>query len=229
MELQELQNNWESQFNENENQKKLVVDLYKESKQNKVKSKLRKLVVYNILFMIYNLIVVILTWSFIANYFPNPGVLLPGATLLILSFIAFYMNVFQLNDISKIKLDNPVVELQKTIEKLKIKRIKHNRFIFIFSYIYFWLMVVLIFNFNLFTLISTVWQNAALVVVFHVTFSILWFPIAFWLLKKYDMPDEKSKFWSKLKKDSFLTDQSVNFSLNDAQIFLQDIEVFEKS
>lgn len=228
MDLQKLQDNWESQFDIKGNEENLVLQLFRESRQNKVKSRLNYLVVYNILFMVYNLTVIILSWNYIAQSLPNPGYWIPGSLLIILSLIAFYMNVFQLNDVLNIKFDQPIVELQKTISKLKVKRIKHNRYIFIFSNIYFWLMIMMIFSLDLFALITTVWENAALVIIFHTLFSIIWFPIAFWLLNKYDMPDENSKFWAKLKKDSYLTDQSVNFSLNKTLGFLQEIESFEK-
>lgn len=228
MELQDLQNNWNSQFDTKGNKENLVLQLFKESRHNKVRSKLTKLIIYSVLYMIFNLTVIVYSWIFIANNFPNPGVLVPGITLLVLSFIAFYMNVFQLNDIAKIKFDTPIVELQKTVEKLKVKRIKHNRFIFIFHNIYFWMMVMLVFSFDLFGLISTVWENAQFLVIFHLCFSVLWFPIAFWLLKKYNSPLGHSKFWNRMQKDSYLTDQSVNTSLNSALGFIQEIEAFEK-
>lgn len=229
MDLQDLQNNWDNQFDTKEGKENLVMKLFKESRQNKVQSKLKRMVVYSILFMVFNLLVIIYSWIFIANNFPNLGVLVPGGALLIFSFIAFYMNVFQLNDISKIKFDAPIIDLQKTIEKLKIKRIRFMRFIFIFHNLYFWLMVVLVFSFDMFGFISTVWENAASLVILQVAFAILWFPIAFWLIKKYSQPKQKSKFWSKMSKDSFLTDQSVNLSLNRALGFLNEIEAFEKS
>lgn len=228
MELQDLQNNWDGQFDTTGNKENLVMKLFKESRQTKVQSKLKKMVIYAILFMIFNLFVIIYSWIFIANNFPNPGVLVPGVALLIFSFIAFYMNVFQLNDISKIKFDTPIVELQKTIEKLKIKRIRFMRYIFIFSNLYFWLMVMLVFSFDMFGFISTIWENAAYLVIFHVVFSILWFPISFWMIKKYEQANESSKFWKRMSKDSYLTDQSVNASLNSALGFLSEIESFEK-
>ncbi|NOR75956.1 MAG: hypothetical protein GQ525_12460 [Draconibacterium sp.] len=228
MNLQELQNSWKNQHSEQSKQNNLVIQLFKESRQNKVKSKLKKLVVYNILFMVFNLLVIIFSFKFIANNFPNPGVIIPAAVLIILSAIAFYKNVFQLDDISKIKFDTPIVKLQKIIEKLKVKRVKHNRFIFILSIIYFWLMVVLVFSFDIVTLISTVWQNAALVVIFHGAFIILWFPLAFWFLNKYNSTAGESKLWNKFGKNSYLTDHSVNSSLNSAQLFLQEIKEFEQ-
>lgn len=228
MELHDLQNNWDKQDNTQEIKNNIVIKLFKESRQNKVKSNLKKLVGYSILFMIFNLLVLVFAGKFAFSNYTNLGVVIPGVLLMILSAVVFLKNIAQLSDISKINYDLPVVQLQKIIERLKIKRVKHNRFIFIFSNIYFWLMVLLIFSLDFNVLISTVWQNAPLVIIIHTVLSILWYPLAFWLLKKYDQPDEQSKFWSKLKIDSYLTDQSVNFSLNNAQSFLNEIVVFEK-
>lgn len=228
MELQDIQNNWNNQFDTKGNNPNLVLQLFKESRQNKVRSKLTKVIIYTLLYMLFNLTIIVYSWMYIANHFPKLGVLVPGSILLILSYTAFFMNVFQLNDLAKIKFDTPIVELQKIIEKLKIKRIKHNRFIFIFSNIYFWMMVMLIFSFDLFELLSAVWENAPYVVIFHFCFSTLWFPIAFYLLKKYNSPLGHSKFWNRMKKDSYLTDQSVNESLNSALGFVREIEAFEK-
>ena len=228
MNIQDLQMDWGSQYDKRVAQNNLIITLFKESRQSKIRANFRKIAVYSILFMTFNIIVNSYTWLIVVTNFDNPSLRYTGILMLALSYIVIFMNAMQLNSISKINNSKPIVRLQKIIGKLKTQRIKHNRFIFIFSYLYFWLMVFLVFQLDLSILIPVVWKNAASVIIVNLGFLVLWFPLAFWFLKKYDSKDGLSKFWEKMKKESFLTDQSVNFSLNKALSYMQEIKAFEK-
>ena len=183
--------------------------------------------VFCILFMVYNLFVNIYSWIVLVTNFSNLSLRYTGIIMVILTYIAFHKNVLQLNSISKINNSKPIVESQKIIGKLKIQRIKHNRFIFIFANLHFWALVILVFQWDLSLLIPVVWENAAIVVVFHLGLLVLWFPLALWFLRKYDSVGKLSKFWSKMERESYLTDQSTNSSLNKALEFVNEIESFE--
>lgn len=224
MNLQDLQQSWGTL----EVQNNLVTKLFKESRQSKVAYNLKKNTLYSVLFMLFNLAVIIYTWFTLVENFPRLTLVVQSLLLLILSKIIFYKNVWQLDMIAKINYTEPIIKTQKTIEQLKIQRIKHNRFIFTFCILYFWLMVSLLFRWDITLLIPSIWANAPIVVVIHLGMLILWFPIAFWILKKYDSTKIVSKFWNKMRNESFLTNQSVNSSLNNALSYLQEIKSFEK-
>ncbi|OQX99519.1 MAG: hypothetical protein B6I20_09875 [Bacteroidetes bacterium 4572_117] len=228
MNLQDLQKDWGNQYDKQGTENNLVVKLFKESRQSKINANLRKITAYSILFTLFNIFVNSYTWYILVRNFDNLSLRYAGIVMLVLSYIVIFMNALQFESITKINNSKPIVKLQKRIGKLKIQRIKHNRFIFILSNLYFWLMVVLVFQLDLLILIPEIWKNAASVIVVNVGFMVIWFPLAFWFLNKYDSKEQLSKFWQKMKNESFLTDKSVNFSLNKALSYMHEIEVFEK-
>ncbi len=228
MNLKDLQKDWGKQYDKQGIQNNLVIKLFKESRQSKINANLRKITVYSILFTLFNIFVNSYAWFILVTNFDNLSLRYSSFLMLVLSSTVIFMNAFQFESISKINNSKPIVKLQKQIGKLKIQRIKHNRFIFILSNLYFWLMFVLVFQLDLSILIPEIWKNAASVIIINSGFMVLWFPLAFWFLNKYDTKEPLSKFWQKMKTESFLTDQSVNFSLNKALSYMQEIEVFEK-
>ena len=223
MNIQDLQQNWR----EHENQDDLVTKLFKESKYNKVGSLIKKNALNSILFILFNLIINIYTWSVLTSNFQNISTRYIGILMLILTYIVLFKNIQQLNSINKINNSRPIVELQKLIGKLKVQRIRHNKFIFIFSNLFFWSLIILIFKWDLELMIPYIWEKASIVVIIHLSFSIIWFPLSIWILNKYNTASEASKFWSRLNRESYLTDQSLNSSLNNALTYLKDIEAFE--
>ena len=72
------------------------------------------------------------------------------------------------------------------------------------------------------------WEHAWYLIVIHGSFSIIWFPLSMWLLRKYHDPELSSPFWIKLRDESTLTTESADKSLNAALSFLQEIEDFER-
>ncbi len=222
MNIQDLQQDWNNQGNNNN----LVLKLYQESRQGKIDYQLKKVKMNTVLFMILNIFINIYTWLVLVSNFSDLSIRISGILMLIITYIVIYKNIMQLISIQNINNSKPIVELQKLIEKLKIQRIKHNRFIFIFGNLFSWSLVTLIFMWNWEILIPTIWENAAILVIIHISFAVVWFPLSFWILRKYDTIDA-SKFWKKLNKESFLTDESVNSSLNNALLYVKEIESFE--
>jgi len=222
MNIQDLQQEW----NEQGNQDDLVTKLFKESRHSKIDALLKKNVVSSILFMLLNLIINIYVWSILISNFENISTRYIGILILILTYVVLFKNIRQLDFIHKINNSKPVVELQKLIGKLKIERIRHNRFIFIFSNLFFWSIIILIYKWDLTLLIPYLWEEASIVVIIHISFSIIWFPLSLWILNKYDKA-ESSKFWNRLNRESYLSDQSLNTSLNNTLIYLKEIEDFE--
>lgn len=228
MNLEQLQADWAHQFDGQPKKEDLIAQLFKEAKLDKVSSKLRKLIIYNVLFMVFHIAVISYAGLVLIPNFHNTPLVITALLMIVLSMIAFFKNVAQLSRLSKIDYSNTIVDSQKQLERLKIQRIQYFRFIFIFSNLYFWLSVTLFFQWNILQVISIVWENAPALVIVLLSIITLWYPFAFWLLHKYENSKHASTFWKRMEKHSFLTDYSVNFSLNQAQTFLHEIEVFEK-
>jgi hypothetical protein len=222
MNIQDLQQEW----NEQGNQDDLVTKLFKESRHSKIDTLLKKNVVSSVLFMLLNLIINIYVWSILISNIDNISTRYIGILMLILTYVVLFKNIRQLDFIYKINNSKPVVELQKLIGKLKVERIRHNRFIFIFSNLFFWSIIILIYKWDLTLLIPYLLEESSIVVIIHIGFSIIWFPISLWILNKYDKA-ESSKFWNRLNRESYLSDQSLNTSLNNALTYLKEIEDFE--
>ncbi|MDY8134308.1 hypothetical protein [Aquimarina sp. 2201CG5-10] len=223
MDIQDLQQKWNEQGNYND----LVTKLFIESRHSKIDTVIKKNMLNTILFMLLNLVVNIYAWLVLVSDFENISTRYIGILMLILTYIVVFKNIRQLDCIYRINNSKPIVELQKLIGKLKVERIKHNRFIFIFSNLFFWSLIILIFKWDLTLLIPYIWQEASIVVIIHMGFSIIWFPLSVWILNKYDATTKKSKFWKRLNKDSYLSDESLNSSLNNALSYLKEVEVFE--
>ncbi|WP_438422614.1 hypothetical protein [Aquimarina macrocephali] len=228
MNLDNIQEEWGDHYNTSINDENLVIQLFKESKYKKIDSNLKRMKAQSVLYMVFNLLVIIYAWIVLVMNFKSIGISVSAALLILLSKIVFYKNVAQLNSMSKIKYTEPIVKLQKIIERLKLKRLKHNQFIFILSNIYFWLLMIVFFSMDPLVLIPEIWKKAAIVIIIHVGFSILWFPLSFWILGKYGALAQRSTFWTRLGKNSLLTDESANSSLNRTLSFLVEIKNFEK-
>ncbi len=222
MNIQDLQQEWGQQGNEED----LVAKLFKESRHSKIDTIIKKNIVNSILFMLLNLMINIYAWLVLVPNFENSSTRYAGILILIFTYIVLFKNIRQLDYIYKINNSKPVVELQKLIGKLKVNRIRHNRFIFIFSNLFFWSLIILMYKWDITILIAHIWEKAPITVVIHIGFSILWFPLSLWILNKYDKTS--SVFWSRLDRGSFLTDTSLNYSLNNALAYLKEIEAFEE-
>ena len=223
MNIQDLQKDW----NEQGKLDGLVIKLFKESRHNKIDAVIKKNVLNSILFILVNLTINIYTWLVLVSNFENNSTRYIGILMLILTYIVLLKNIQQLSSVSKINYTSPIIKLQKLIGKLKIERLRHNRFIFIFSNLFFWSLIILIFKWDLTLLIPYIWQKAAIVVIIHTSFSIIWIPLSIWILHKYDTAPESSKLWNRLSRESYLSDQSLNSSLNNTLIYLKEIEAFE--
>ena len=224
MNLEDLKQEWNTQNRGTD----LILTLYQESRERKAKSEFKRIATYSALFTLLNLLINIYTWLVLIQNFSSLSIRLAGISMLVLTYTVFFKNVKQLSIVSKINNSKPIIEVQKLIGTLKVSRIRHNRFLFIFSNLFFWLLVILVFKWDLSLLIQAIWEKAAIVPTVHIAFAVLWFPLAIWILKKYDSETESSKFWNALRRDSMLTDQSINTSLNNALRYLEEIEAFEK-
>ncbi len=226
MNIDELQNEWDQQFDGSESENERVLKLIKESRQSKVTNSLSKLVFPSVLFMLFNLIVIVISWIVLVEEWNNAVIAVSAAALIVLSAVVFYMNVGQLNSISKIEFSSPIIKLQQILERLKLKRVRHNRFIFVFCFLYFWLAVAVFLRWDLGLLIPAIWTEAPIVVIIHLGMVLIWFPLSLWLLRVYDDVDGTNPITLWLERGSYLTDGSLNFSLNESLGFLEELKSF---
>lgn len=227
MNIDDLRNEWIEQFSGNESTGEIVLKLFRESRQSKIEGILNKLVFHSIIFMAFNLLVFIGSALTLVEGIVNVAIVIPAALMMTLSSIVFYQNVLQLDLMRKIDFSQPILKLQTTVERLKLRRVRHNRFIFIFSILYFWLAVTLIFGWDLSILVPAVWNNAPAVVIVHLGMLVVWFPVSVWILRVYDSVEGRNRFWKWLERDSYLTDGSLNVSLNNSLDYLQQLKAFE--
>lgn len=228
MNLKDLQQDWNNQSHGKESQESMIIKLFKESRQSKVDNNISKLKLHSIIFMVYSIVVIIYSWLVLVSNFNNLGIVIPAVSLIILSKITFFKNVILLDGMFRVNFTDPIIKSQKNIERLKLQRIKHNQFIFIFCNLYFWSLIFVLFGIDVLSIIPAIWKNAPIVVIIHSIMLFSWFPISIWMLKKYDNAENPQGFWYKMRKDSFLTDHSINASLNNTMAYLGEIAAFEK-
>lgn len=228
MDLDKLQDQWDDHYDNLTRSEDLAINLFKKAKYKKIDTNLNRMKKQSLFYMLFNLVVIVFSWLVLIENITVIGISFSAGLLILVSKIVFYKNVQQLNLISNINYSEPIVKLQKIIESLKLSRLRHNKFIFILSNMYFWLILIVLFSINPMVLIPEIWSNAAIVVVIHIGFSILWIPLAFWILSKYNFPSQNSLFWKKLGRNSLLTDESANTSLIKISSFLKELDDFEK-
>lgn len=227
MNIDELQDGWNNQFNGGQATEQLVARLYADSRQSRIQTGLGRLVFHSVLYMIFNLFVLVFSCLVLVEEIENWAIVSSSATMIFLTVVVFYMNVSQLDLIARIDFSKPIVKLQRTIERLKLKRVRHNRFIFVFCVLYFWLGVTLFFRWDLSLLLPAIWAKASIVIIVHVGFLLVWFPVSLWLIRLYEEADGTTPFVSWLARGSYLTDGSLNATLNASLRYLTELEAFE--
>lgn len=228
MNIDDLRNEWDQQFGDTESTSEIVLKLFRESRQGKIQDILQKLVFHSVLFMVFNLVVLVGSSLILVEAIANMAIVIPAALMIALSSIVFYMNVTQLDLIRRIDFSHPILQLQMAIERLKLKRIRHNRFIFITCILYFWLAVTLMFRWDLTVLLPAVWSKAPIVVIVHLGMLLIWFPASLWILRVYDSIEGRNSFWKWLERDSYLTDNSLNASLNGTLSYIKELHAFDE-
>ncbi|WP_286757180.1 hypothetical protein [Roseivirga sp. UBA838] len=218
-----LHSAWKAQ-----NSDDLVLRIFKEVKHQKAERVIDRTKLNTWLFLFYNL--VMLGWSTMVLWSQKQVIaVVMGAVLLwLLSGWVAFLNIKQLQGMYSLNVALPIAKYQKKIERLKLERIRHNRLIFYSCIVYFWSLIITLFQWDIANALVNTWQKSPLTVWAHVFLLVSWFPFAHWLLSKYDKPGN-GVMWQKLAKQSFLTDLSINFSLNKVLNHLQELETFENN
>lgn len=216
-ELKELWKHYDARLEKNWN---LNLKLIKDMKLEKTKSSMNRFTFFMSLSILFDFFIANYLVKFIIDNFSNITLTAPAYLLSIITCIAIIWSFYQLGLVLTIGYSAPVVDIQKKIEKLRLEKLKFNKFIFYVSYpfVYFGGFVLLHLDITQFP-VSWMIPNIVL--------AILWIPLCNWLIRKYNTPGLTSKFWKSLSKDSSLTPESASMSLNKSLTFLKEIREFE--
>jgi len=216
-ELKELWKQYDAKLEKNWN---LNLKLVKDMNLEKTKSSINTFTMLKGFTIIFQLMVVSFLTNFLIDNFSNLLLAAQGGILLVLTYVALIWNVYQMTLIMMINYNEPVLAIQKKIEKLKIQKLRYNKFIFYSSYPFVFLMAFTVLHIS--PVYFPIWWMIP-----NIILAILWFPMAYWLIRKYNSPNLLSPFWKQMAKDSSLTPDSVSKALNNSLSFLKEIEQFE--
>lgn len=218
-ELKELWNKYDAKLERNWS---LNLKLIKEMNLQKTKSSMNTFTFLKSLSIIFLLVIAHFLANFIVDNFQNVALTLPAYLLSVLTYIALIWSFYLIGHIILINYSESIVTIQKKILKLRIMKLRYNKFIFYSSYPYVYLMGFTVLHLDL-TSFPVKWMIPNIII------TVVWFPFCYWLIKKYNSDNLKSKFWKSLSRDSTLTSESVNKSLNNSLGFLKEIREFEQA
>jgi hypothetical protein len=222
MEITEIKQLWKHYDEKIERNLSLNMKLIKEMKLEKAKSSLNRYTFLKSMSILFQMFVVHYLINCTITNFDNRVIAVQSIILAILTIVALIWNMYQMQLIMTIDYSDPIVKIQKRSEKLKIQKLRYNKFIFCASYPYIFLM-----SFTVLQLSPLYFQfDWALL---NVTLAVLWFPFAYWLIKKFNHKNLTSPIWRRLAGDSTLTPGSVSRPLNNTLDFLNEIRQFENA
>ena len=227
MKTQELKELWNKYDQKLEQSWSLNLKLIKEMNLQKTKNSMNKFTMLKGLSLVVQLAVVYVLVNFLIDNYQNMALAIQAGLLLILTYIALIWNCYQIGLIIMIKYSDPIITIQKKIEKLKIQKLTYNKFIFIASYPYIFLMAFTILHITPAIVFSAQFPTAWLLI--NSIITILWLPFCYWLIKKYNNQNIPSAFWKKLSNESTLTPESVSKNLTNSLSFLSEIREFEQT
>lgn len=220
METNELKKLWNKYDTKLEQNWKLNLKLVKDMNLQKTKSSINTFTFLKSLSIIFLFLVAHFLVNFIIDNYQNITLTAPAYLLSIATYIALIWSFYHLGLIILINYSEPIIDIQKKIEKLKIQKLRYNKFVFYCSYPFVYLMGFTVLHLDITQVpVKWIWPNFVL--------AILWIPFCNWLIKKYNSENLTSKFWKSLSKDSSLTPGSVSQSLNNSLRFLSEIREFE--
>lgn len=222
METKELQDLWKKYDAKLEKSWNLNIKLITEMNMQKAKSSMKTFTWWKIGSLLMQFLVAQFLVNYIIDNFQHITLTIPAYMLGVLTYIALIWNMYQLGLILTINYKEPILTIQKKIEKLKIQKLRYNKFLFYGSYPYVFLMAFIVLHIDL-LLLPIKWMIP------NIFLAVTWVPFCYWLIKKYNSRETKSAFWRSLSNDSSLTPDTASKSINNSLSFLKEIKQFEKS
>lgn len=224
MERQELQALWNRTNERLDRAWSLNYQLLREVKFDKTQNELRKFRNRRVAGLVVGHLLNILLIVFLTERPSLVQFLVPGIVAIGINTALIIWNTYQVSLVGQLNWDQPILGIQKKLLKIRISKLRSNRFMFVMCMVQFWALFVVILGWDL----VWIWNNVQLWVLINGGLVLVWFPVAAWLLHKYDHRDPKSTFWNKMGNESALTPESVSKPLNQALGVLAEIEAFEK-
>ena len=222
METKEIKELWNKYNTRLEQNWSLNLKLVKEMNLQKTRSSMNFFLFLKSLSLLLLFLVAHFLINFIIDNHQNTTLTVPAYILSMVTYIAIIWSFYHIGSILLINYAEPVVEIQKKIEKLKIQKLRYNKFVFYCSYPFVYLMGFTVLRLDI-THFPLAWMTP------NIILAILWIPFCNWLIRKYNSDNLSSRFWKTLSRDSTLTPGSVSKSLNNSLNFLQEIRDFEGS
>lgn len=220
METNELKDLWNIYDAKLERNWSLNLKLIKDMNLEKTKSSMNKFTFWKSMSLLLQFVVAHYLVNFIIDNYQSITLTLPAYLLALLTYIALIWNCYQLGLVLTINYSDAIISIQKKIEKLKIQKLRYNKFMFCASYPFVYLMGFTVLHIDLLSFpVKYLIPNLIL--------ALVWLPFCYWLIKKYNTDNLSSNFWKSLSRDSTLTPASVSKSLNNSLSFLQEIRNFE--
>lgn len=216
IDIEKIQGTWIEHEKKLEKSWKLNLELLRKVNVRSAQSKLTSLIWMNALTLIFYQAVLWFSVYFIAFHSTNMASFISGLTLIIWSGIISLGAVIQLKLILEIDYSAPVTIVQKHLQKVKIAIVHFIRMAFLILPVYIVFPVILfdiLFDISLVHLMDPAWMIIQTLV--------LVFP-TIWIYRNFS-PKNVNKKWI-----NWLL-QGNGSQINEAQRFLNEIEVFEKS
>lgn len=221
MELEEIKNIWSAYDKKLEQSWKLNLSLLRRANLDKVKSKLRKMVILHAFTFTFSILQIILLMYFVVVHIAEPHLVAAGTILLVWSFMISYSAADQLNKINAMDYSAPVMEIQKKLIAIKLSIIKYLRLStliipFYLAHILFWFELLL--DVDMYQVANQQWWIGQII------FTLLvMLPLTLWLYKKLSSHN-MDKSW--MKK---LISSSGGKQISEAFTLLDEIQKFEKN
>jgi hypothetical protein len=220
METNELKGLWKQYDAKLEKNWNLNLKLIKDMKLEKTKSSVNRFTFFMSLTLLFDFFLANHLMNFIIDNFSDITLTAPAYLLSVFTYIAIIWSFYQLGLVLTIRYSEPIVDIQKKIEKLRLEKLKFNKFIFYISYPFVYLGGFVLLHLDI-THFPLNWMIP------NIALAILWIPLCNWLIRKYNSSGLTSKFWLSLSRDSSLTPESASKSLNNSLTFLKEIREFE--
>jgi len=220
MDLEKLKTIWDNYDEKLDETLEINKDLNKILKMEKVRTKLRKFVIYRSLELLFAIIVISFLWDFAAFHINEIQFVIPAAILIIFFIFGITGIVRQIVTIWMIDYSATVLEIQKNLIRLETHGIQIIRFSILTLPFY---MAYLIIGFEYFLGVDIMNQFSKLWLTCNLIFSLLLIPVCLLLFFKLSYKNSNTRIAKKFI--SFFSNGQIKNSLN----LLEEIREFERN
>jgi hypothetical protein len=216
MELDDLKKRWEEQDRKLDASIRLDTALLRASVLGKTGTALRLLVAS----LVIDLAIALWLGSFVADHVAQTRFLVPGAALLVGVIALAILSVRQIEALSQVDYDAPIVTIQKRLESLRVERIRSVKWTLLLAPLAWTPLLIVaqkaLVGVDAYAIFDTAWLAG------NVVFGLLVIAVAVWVSRRYEDRMERSPLVRSLMRDL------AGYNLNAAAAFLGSLSEFEK-